>query len=71
MLNTAVGLGWNVDFALCNIGGLQSYMPKGDVTIRDIMSILPLDNTLCLVLLKRGDLINLLNQIAKSGGGPR
>ena len=31
MLNTAVGLGWNVDFALCNIGGLRSYMPKGDI----------------------------------------
>jgi hypothetical protein len=31
MLNTAVGLGWNVDFALCNIGGLRSYMPKGHI----------------------------------------
>lgn len=31
MLNTAVGLGWNVDFDLCNIGGLRSYMPKGHI----------------------------------------
>lgn len=40
-------------------------MTKGDVTIGDIMSIVPFGNTLCLVSLKGGDLINLLNQIAK------
>lgn len=32
------------------------------------MSIVPFDNKLCLVSLKGGDLINLLSQIAKSGG---
>ena len=31
MLKTAVGLGWNVDLALCIIVGLQSYMPKGHI----------------------------------------
>ena len=68
MFITAEGLGWNIDFGLCNIGGLQSSMPKGDVTISDIMSITPYENKLSVLSVTGVDILNLLSQIAKSGG---
>ena len=68
MVNTAAELDWDVDMGLCNIGGLRSSMPKGEVTVGDIMSIAPFENTLCLLSVKGKDLLELLRQIAKSGG---
>lgn len=68
MVNTAAELDWDVDMGLCNIGGLRSSMPKGDVKVGDIMSIAPFENTLCFLSVRGKDLLELLKQIAKSGG---
>lgn len=67
-VNEAIAIGWNVDMGLCNVGGLRSSMPKGDVTVGDIMSISPFENKLCLLSVRGADLQELLCQIAKSGG---
>ena len=37
-------LGHKVDFGLCNIGGLRSDMPKGEVTTGNVMNISPFLN---------------------------
>lgn len=68
MVDTAIGLGWDADLGLCNIGGLRSSMPKGNVTVGDIMSIAPFENRLCLLSIRGENLLELLNQIAELGG---
>jgi 2',3'-cyclic-nucleotide 2'-phosphodiesterase (5'-nucleotidase family) len=68
LVNTAVEQGLDVDMGLCNIGGLRSSMPKGEVTVGDIMSISPFDNMLCLLSIRGRDLLELFRQIARLGG---
>ncbi len=60
--------GFNVDLALSNIGGMRSAMPKGDVTVGDVMAIAPFENRLCVLTLKGDDLLDLFRQIAQVGG---
>lgn len=61
-------MGHSADFGLCNIGGLRSAMPEGNVTVGDVMSIAPFENRLCVVELRGCDVCDLFCQIAKAGG---
>ena len=61
-------LGKKVDFGLCNIGGLRSDMPLGEVTTGNVMNISPFMNYFTILELK-GEYVNdLFRQIAKSKG---
>ena len=60
--------GKKADVGLCNIGGLRSIMPKGNVTVGDIMEIAPFENRFCMVTLLGSDLLELFQQIAKYQG---
>ena len=67
-MSEAVKKGLKVDFALCNIGGLRSDMPKGEVTKGNIINIAPFLNYFTVVELK-GEYVNeLFSQIAHSLG---
>lgn len=61
-------MGHSADFGLCNIGGLRSAMPAGEVTVGDVMSVAPFENRLCVVELRGDDVCELFAQIARSGG---
>lgn len=60
--------GFNVDMGLCNIGGLRGSMPKGGVSVGDVMSISPFNNKLFILTLSGANLILLFDQIASTGG---
>ncbi len=68
IVNTAEGSGWKVDMGLSNIGGMRSAMPKGNVTVGDVMAISPFENRLCVLTLQGADLLELFEQIVAVGG---
>ena len=57
-----------VDFAVTNIGGIRNPMMQGMITLGEIYSIYPFDNTLCLIKLKGSDLRALFDVIASRKG---
>jgi 5'-nucleotidase len=56
------------DFAVVNVGGLRSSMPKGNVTIGDIMAISPFENKLVVLTLTGDKVLELFQQFAIFGG---
>ena len=52
------------DFAVINVGGLRNSMPKGNVTIGDIMAISPFENKLVVVTLTGDKVLELFQQFA-------
>lgn len=60
--------GKKADIGLCNIGGLRASMPKGDITVGDIMEIAPFENRFCLLTMRGEDLLELFRQMAHSQG---
>ncbi|MCH5177249.1 MAG: 5'-nucleotidase C-terminal domain-containing protein [Prevotellaceae bacterium] len=56
------------DMGLCNMGGIRSAMPAGNVTVGDIMEIAPFENRFCLLTLKGDALLQLFEQMAHSYG---
>lgn len=57
-------VGVKADIGLCNMGGLRSAMPAGNVTRGDILAIAPFENRLCVLTLSGKDLLTLCEQIA-------
>lgn len=57
-----------IDFAVVNIGGLRSFMPKGDVRKGDIVDISPFMNKLVILTLKGKDVMELFRQFCIFGG---
>ena len=57
-----------IDFAIYNIGGLRSSLPRGDIYLRTIYEILPFDNQLVFLSLRGEDVEQLCQCIAKVGG---
>lgn len=64
----SVRVGKKADIGLCNIGGLRSTMPQGQVTYGDVLEIAPFENRLCMVALTGGKLMELMQQVAAVGG---
>lgn len=60
--------GERVDLAIANIGGIRNPLMQGDITLGEIYSIYPFDNTLCLIKLKGSDLRELFDIIASRKG---
>lgn len=56
------------DFTLLNIGALRANMPQGDVTVGDMMLIVPFSSTLVMMDLSGAEVIRLMNDIAAVGG---
>lgn len=68
LMKAAFQLGIKADMALCNVGGLRSSMPKGEVTYGDVLEIAPFENRLCIVTLGGDKMMELMRQIAAVGG---
>lgn len=55
-----------MDFAITNFGGIRIPMPKGDVTMDDITSMLPFKNYVVYVRMKGSALTTLFEQLAQT-----
>lgn len=53
---------------LMNIGGIRTSLPKGNITVGNIFSIFPFENSLSIVTLKGEDVKHLFDIIARRGG---
>lgn len=60
--------GEHPDFGVYNIGGIRAALPKGDVTIGDVVSVAPFENKIVFVTLTGSKVSELMSQIASRGG---
>lgn len=58
----------HVDVAVVNIGGMRSEWAAGDITFRHVFELMPFDNMLVVLTLQGGDLQQLCELFASSGG---
>ncbi|MCP9610733.1 5'-nucleotidase C-terminal domain-containing protein [Coprobacter tertius] len=56
------------DFAIMNMGGIRTSLSKGDITVGEIFSIFPFDNSLSLLKIKGKDVKTLFESIASRKG---
>jgi len=59
-----------IDAAFVNLGGVRSYIPKGDITIGKIYELMPFDNLVVLQEVKGSILLQFLSKIAEKDGWP-
>ena len=59
-----------IDAAFVNLGGVRSYIPKGDITIGKIYELMPFDNLVVLQEVKGSILLQFLSKVAEKGGWP-
>ena len=59
-----------IDAAFLNFGGIKSYIPRGNITVETMYTIMPYDNVLVVQTIKGEVLLKLLNHIASRGGWP-
>ncbi|HOJ24993.1 MAG TPA: 5'-nucleotidase [Bacteroidales bacterium] len=53
-----------------NNGGFRSFLPAGEIRVKDVFAVMPFDNTLTLLKISGKDLLNLAKQIVEKGGMP-
>jgi len=60
------------DIALINSGAIRASIHPGDVTIENIINAFPMNNTICTMYLKGGDIYSILKRsiVGVSGPGP-
>ena len=56
------------DLGIYNMGGVRADLPKGEVTYGDVLDVAPFENKISFVTLSGEALLELLGQIAASGG---
>lgn len=56
------------DLGICNMGGIRASLSAGDVTVGDVLAVVPFENKLCFMTMKGSQLITLFEQIAARGG---
>ncbi len=64
---------FEVDLSIVNMGCIRNTIPKGEVTLERIYSVLPFDNTLCILNIKGRELEKMmvhLNTMEKRGALP-
>ena len=65
----------NIDFAFHNGGNMRAELPKGPITLENILTILPFENYLYIVSLRGSEILELFNFIATiqqgAGGFPQ
>ncbi|OQB65237.1 MAG: Trifunctional nucleotide phosphoesterase protein YfkN precursor [Bacteroidetes bacterium ADurb.Bin141] len=59
-----------VDFCFMNNGGLRASLPKGEITVGNIYTLMPFDNEAVVLTLSGETTEKLLNFIAQKGGMP-
>lgn len=60
----------NIDFCLLNNGGLRTSLPQGAITRGKIFELMPFDNELVIVTLKKFEMYNIESYLYNSGGQP-
>ena len=60
--------GKKCDFGVMNIGGIRTSLPEGDITVGNIFSIFPFENSISVITLKGKDVKDLFDIIARRGG---
>ena len=58
-----------IDFAITNGGGIRAALPAGNVTMRDITTVLPFDNYLYVLTLSGSDVIKLFEFVGTVNQG--
>ena len=56
------------DFGMYNVGGIRADLPKGDITVGDVVDIAPFENKIAFGTLKGSEVMELFGQIASTGG---
>lgn len=54
-----------VDMALTNFGGLRTSLPAGEITLYDVLSVFPFDNSIVIIDLKGKDIREMVENFAK------
>ena len=54
------------DIGLCNGGGIRADLKSGDITYSDIISVNPYGNTLCVMEIKGGEILDMLEYFYRS-----
>lgn len=65
-------LNQEIDFGFTNGGNIRAELPAGDITMRDIATVLPFDNWLYVLSMKGSDVISLfefIGSISQGAGG--
>ena len=60
--------GEKCDLGVMNIGGIRTSLSKGEITVGEIFSIFPFENSISMVTLKGTDVKELFDIIARRGG---
>ena len=69
ILIDAIGtFGEKPDFAVYNMGGIRASLPKGDITVGDILDVAPFENKICFLTLTGDKVQELFQQMAGNGG---
>ena len=55
----------DIDLCLLNYGGIRAILPKGNVTSRNAFEIMPFENSLVVLALKKDQIIDIVNYIIK------
>ncbi len=55
-------------FAVYNMGGIRSGLPKGKITVGDVNDMAPFENKICFLTLSGEKVMELFRQIAHRGG---
>lgn len=61
-------LGEEPVFAVYNLGGIRSSLPKGKITVGDVNDMAPFENKICFLTLTGDKVMELFRQIAHRGG---
>lgn len=61
-------MGFDIDFAFQNGGGIRATLGSGEIKKKTIYEILPFDNSICVVSLKGSDVIALFDQTPQNIG---
>jgi 2',3'-cyclic-nucleotide 2'-phosphodiesterase (5'-nucleotidase family) len=58
------------NMSLLNVGGLRSSINAGNITVRDVFTLMPFDNLVVWVKMPKSSLPEIANYLKKSGGEP-
>ncbi len=75
LIATALMRAGKADLAIINAGGIRAGIEAGDITVKDLLTVLPFNNTLCYVELSGAELKDYLRTVfafpKNSGGFPQ
>ena len=66
----AAQLGFKLDMAVLNTGGLRTALPNGEITIGNMYEIMPFENSVVVVKLNGSAMDSLFRHIIRRGGEP-